>query len=94
MSWINATNQQFKVFVENRVTDIRKLVNPEKWNYVPSSENSADILTRTTSFGFGDKWCEPSFIQPIAESSLIPHESYLMVHNSPIENEGFQAEKL
>ena len=46
LAWIKADNREFKVFVENRVWDIRKRVKPEKWKYCKSKENPADLITR------------------------------------------------
>ena len=44
--WINKTDKEFKPFVQNQVVEIRKLVAPDLWNYVPSAENSADSASR------------------------------------------------
>ena len=44
--WINKTDKKFKAFVQNRVVEIRKLVAPDLWNYVPSAQNPADIASR------------------------------------------------
>ena len=44
--WINKTDKEFKAFVQNGVVEIRKLVAPDLWNYVPSAQNPADIASR------------------------------------------------
>lgn len=44
--WINGTEKEYKVFVQNRVVEIRKLVDPKSWRHVPSEQNPADILSR------------------------------------------------
>ena len=44
--WINKTDKEFKPFVQNRVVEIRKLVAPDLWNYVPSWQNPAEIASR------------------------------------------------
>ena len=39
LAWIQATNQEFKTFLENRVNTIRKLVALKLWNYCKTDEN-------------------------------------------------------
>ena len=46
LGWIRDTKQEFKTFVQNRLIKIRENVSPKKWNYVPTNENPADIITR------------------------------------------------
>ena len=47
LAWIKAEKKEFKVFVQNRVIDIRKHVSSsDKWFYVKSEDNPADIITR------------------------------------------------
>ncbi|XP_068247735.1 uncharacterized protein [Palaemon carinicauda] len=55
--WVDSTivfgyiaNQckQFKVFVANRVAQIRNHTLPEQWRYVSSSDNPADLCSRVT----------------------------------------------
>ena len=41
--WIKAVNQEFKLFVQNRVIKIRQSVKPSLWNYCNTKENPADI---------------------------------------------------
>ena len=40
LSWIKAVNQEFKLFVQNRVIKIRESVKPSLWNYCNTKENS------------------------------------------------------
>lgn len=47
--WIRQTNKEWKPYVENRVTKIRKFVAPSVWRYVRSESNPADIVTRKCS---------------------------------------------
>ncbi len=44
--WIRGIEQEWKQFVENRVTSIRALVPPQHWRHCPGEENPADILSR------------------------------------------------
>ena len=46
ISWIKAHKGEFKVFIKNRVQEIRKNSNPKDWCYCQSSNNSADLPTR------------------------------------------------
>ena len=43
--WIKEVDKEFKVFVQNRVFDIRKNVNPNSWFYCRSYDKPADIIT-------------------------------------------------
>ena len=44
--WIRGEQKEWKLFVENRVQEIRKLVAPHIWSHCPGKENPADIPTR------------------------------------------------
>ena len=44
--WIQGTKHMWKQFVENRVTTIRGLVDPQHWKHCPGVENPADIPSR------------------------------------------------
>ena len=44
--WIINTDKEYKQFVENRVSEIRRNAPPEQWRYCPTSENPADIASR------------------------------------------------
>ena len=44
--WIKQDSKKWKVWVQNRVLTIRKLVSPGKWFYIPTSVNPADVVTR------------------------------------------------
>ena len=46
LQYIKNTSNRMKVFVANRVTDIREVSSPSSWRHVPSEENPADILSR------------------------------------------------
>ena len=47
--WIKQVSKVWKMWVQNRVLTVRKLVAPERWYYVPTGENPADIATRVVS---------------------------------------------
>ena len=49
LSWIRAVNQEFKLFVQNRVIKNRENVNASLWRYCDTKENPADIITRFSS---------------------------------------------
>ena len=44
--WIRGCNQEWKPFVENRVTSIRASVPAQHWKHCPGRENPADIPSR------------------------------------------------
>ena len=46
LSWIKSSKKEFKVFVQNRVNDIRKNVDMNDWYYRRSEVNPADIITK------------------------------------------------
>ena len=46
LSWIRATGRVFKTFVQNRLTEIRKLSLPSKWYFCSTETNPADLITR------------------------------------------------
>ena len=43
--WILGEGKEWKIFFENRVKEIRKLVNPNVWSHCPGKENPADVPT-------------------------------------------------
>ena len=49
MVWIKQVSKTWKVWKHNRVLNIRKLVGLERWFYVPTSVNLADLATRVMS---------------------------------------------
>ena len=48
LSWIKAFDKEYKTFVQNRLNETRELSNIEKWNYVQTNSNSADMLKFST----------------------------------------------
>ena len=64
--WIFGLKKEFVQFVENRVREIRKLVNVKDWHYVPTSQNPSDIASRgmkASSLVANRKWWQgPEFL--------------------------------
>ena len=64
--WIKQVSKNWKVWAQNRVLNIRKLVGPERWFYVPTSVNPADVATRIMSprkFALSELWWKgPKFL--------------------------------
>ena len=46
LAWIVGEHQEWKQFVQNRVTEIRRIVPPSAWRYCPTSSNPADLPSR------------------------------------------------
>ena len=64
LSWIKAFDKEYKTFVQNQLNEIRELSNIEKWNYVKTNSNPADMLTKfsTDLFRWNSFWWEgPQF---------------------------------
>ena len=65
--WITKSQREFKPFVQNRVVEIRKLVTPDLWKYVPTAQNPADIASRgckASKLKDDKKWWEgPDFLK-------------------------------
>ena len=65
--WVRGTNKEWKIFVENRVQEIRKLVCKELWAHCPGKENPADIPTRKPHHTVLEKqsqwWTGPSWLR-------------------------------
>ena len=68
--WIRGTNKEWKPFVNNRVSEIRRRVHPDLWSHCPGSSNPADLPTRgLTSFELsvsqlwrrGPEWLQAGF---------------------------------
>lgn len=46
LSWLRAESSSFKIYVANRVAAIQKLSENNQWNYVNTSDNPADVISR------------------------------------------------
>ena len=83
--WVRGRSRQFKPFVANRVGEIQSNSDPDKWRYVPTSINPADLLSRgmrAAELKTCDKWWKgPEFL-------LQPVETWPLnkVINRPTEN--------
>ena len=49
LSWIHSCPSRWKTFVANRVAEIQRLSASDRWFYVPTNDNPADLITRGTS---------------------------------------------
>ena len=70
--WIKGVNKQWKLFVENRVQDIRELAPPDRWFYCSTDDNPADIPTRGLEFSKlreSSKWWFGPFWLRLPEAS-------------------------
>ncbi|XP_028397220.1 uncharacterized protein LOC114521030 [Dendronephthya gigantea] len=67
LHWIKNTDKEYKVWVQNRVSEIRKLTSVETWRYCPTQFNPADVASRgalATQLINDEKWWHgPSFLQ-------------------------------
>ncbi len=57
--WIKGDQREWKLFVENRVQEIRQLVPKELWEHCPGKDNPADIPTRNnnpTTLNTNSRW--------------------------------------
>ncbi|CAK9833693.1 hypothetical protein ANTRET_LOCUS10340 [Anthophora retusa] len=48
LSWINSSPHSLKTFVANRVAEIQSVTVASQWRHVPSLDNPADIISRST----------------------------------------------
>ena len=71
--WIKGTSREWKLFVENRVQEIRRLVEPGYWSHCKGEENPADIPTRRSNVSKLERnsmwWNGPSWVM---STQLVP----------------------
>ena len=76
--WIKRIDRDYKQFVHNRVTEIRKLCPPNSWFHVAGDDNPADLPSRGVSTSFLMKsslwWNGPSWLtlHPLPQSQDLP----------------------
>ncbi|GFW91703.1 integrase catalytic domain-containing protein [Trichonephila clavipes] len=84
LSWIQGPSNRWKVFVANRVKEIRSLTDKDSWRHCPGKDNPSDLLTRGISADSlinCEKWWKgPSFLQegntvPVSNNVLLSDES-------------------
>ena len=65
LGWIKAWRRELNVFCQNRVDEIRKKSDMDKWTYVNTKENPADIITRQNCMNIinDTTWLEPPFLR-------------------------------
>lgn len=46
LDWIKSDSSKLKIFVANRISEIRELTSFKSWRYVPTESNPADLISR------------------------------------------------
>ncbi|GFX94700.1 integrase catalytic domain-containing protein [Trichonephila clavipes] len=94
LSWIQGPSNRWKVFVANRVKEIRSLTDKDAWRHCPGKDNPSDLLTRGISADSlinCEKWWKgPSFLQegntvPVSNNVLLSDESAYLEELKPTE---------
>ncbi|GFV32358.1 integrase catalytic domain-containing protein [Trichonephila clavipes] len=94
LSWIQGPSNRWKVFVANRVKEIRSLTDKDSWRHCPGKDNPSDLLTRGISADSlinCEKWWKgPSFLQegntvPVSNNVLLSDESAYLEELKPTE---------
>lgn len=80
LGWLNISPSQLKPFVRNRISEIQESTAGDKWRYVPSKDNPADLVSRgARADSIGDCslwWSGPNFLQSCESSWPVkPHKS-------------------
>ena len=63
--WVKSVTKKWKIWIENRVSEIRENVGVDCWRYVPTDCNPADVATRyNKKLKFEEVlwWKGPSFL--------------------------------
>ncbi|GFV39418.1 integrase catalytic domain-containing protein [Trichonephila clavipes] len=94
LSWIQGPSNRWKVFVSNRVKEIRSLTHKDSWRHCAGKDNPSDLLTRGISADSlinCEKWWKgPSFLQegntvPVSNNVLLSDESAYLEELKPTE---------
>ncbi|GFR00831.1 protein wntless homolog A [Trichonephila clavata] len=94
LSWIQGPSCRWKVFVANRIKEIRSLTDKDSWHHCPGKDNPSDLLTRGISADSlinCDKWWNgPSFLHekntvPVSYNVLLSDESAYLEELRPSE---------
>ncbi|GFX87977.1 uncharacterized protein TNCV_4374421 [Trichonephila clavipes] len=94
MGALLAASNRWKVFVANRVKEIRSLTDKDSWRHCPGKDNPSDLLTRGISVDSlinCEKWWKgPSFLQegntvPVSDNVLLSDESAYLEELKPTE---------
>lgn len=88
LGYIYNETKRFYVYVSNRVERIRKSTRPEQWHYVPTSQNPADVATRSVPAArLSDTiWLTgPDFLAHSLETSTTEEAYDLIVPESDME---------
>ncbi|GFS83096.1 pro-Pol polyprotein [Trichonephila clavipes] len=89
-----AASNRWKVFVANRVKEIRSLTGKDSWRHCPGKDNPSDLLTRGISadplINCEKWWKGPSFLQegntvPVSNNVLLSDESAYLEELKPSE---------
>ncbi|GFY32790.1 uncharacterized protein TNCV_4638961 [Trichonephila clavipes] len=101
LSWIQGPSNRWKVFVANRVKEIRSLTDKDSWRHCPGKDNPSDLLTRGISADSlinCEKWWKgPSFLQegntvPVSNNVLLSDESAYLEELKPTERKNFNCD--
>ncbi|KAF8789437.1 hypothetical protein HNY73_007375 [Argiope bruennichi] len=87
LSWLSSPPRNWKPFVANRTSEILDLIPQNRWRYVPSKENPADIGSRdciNIANDNDDAVDDPDFFTPNGESNSEDEETQ---EDSIIQNE-------
>ena len=71
LHWIRNSEKEYKVWVQNRVTEIRQITSTATWRYCPTQSNPADVASRgalAVQLINDNKWWHgPNFLQDLDE---------------------------
>ena len=84
LSWIKSTSKKFELYIDRRVSEIRKLSSPLNWHHNISGSNPTDILSRgglVSELSKLDFWfCGPKFLCTKFQFDSAGHNSCFVDH--------------